>query len=161
MGFLFFVHHSTSMRTFVVAFLLSVIPAVASAQLTNGLDPPSALSNPSPADLSPESPQSFDAPGITYAIYTLPSSFTADSPAPFSVITLPTAFSYGSGPFSPYSKIPAGHVHNNISPIPSLSPFSIPSFSPFAPLFGSHSGAGMVQISTGILAACVVAVFAF
>ena len=140
-------------------FLTQTFTAFASAQLTNGFDPPSALSNPSPeADASPESPAS-PASAVTYAIYSL-SPIQADSPAPFSVITLPTAFSYGSGPFKPYTKISPGHVHNHISPIPSLSPFSIPSFSPWAPLFGSHSGAGMLQVSTGILIACVFAVFA-
>merc|ERR1712063_198387 len=157
MGFLYLFAHST-MKTFFVVLLLSVILAVVSAQRTNGFDPPSALSNPSPqfSPVSPESPVS--APGITFAIYSL-SPVSADSPAPFSVITLPTAFSYGSGPFSPHSKIPTGNLHNHLSPIPSLSPFSIPSSSPFAPLFGSHSDAGMVQMSTGILAACVIAVF--
>merc|ERR1712063_75103 len=158
MGFLYLFAHST-MKTFFVVLLLSVILAVVSAQRTNGFDPPSALSNPSP-QFSPVSPQSpVDAPGITYAIYSL-SPVSADSPAPFSVITLPTAFSYGSGPFSSFTKIPTGHLHNRVSPIPSLSPFSIPSFSPLAPLFGSHSGAGMLQTSTGILVACIIAVLA-
>merc|ERR1712010_146059 len=99
---------------------------------------------------SPVSPQSpVDVSGVIYAIYSL-SPVTANSPAPFSVITLPTAFSYGSGPFSPFTKIPTGGLHNHISPIPSLSPISIPSFSPFAPLFGSHSGAGALQMSMGV-----------
>merc|ERR1712000_231497 len=115
------VFFSFAMNTAVV-FLLGLLLAFASAQLTNGFDPPRALSNPSPeADASPESPAS-PASAVTYAIYSL-SPIQADSPAPFSVITLPTAFSYGSGPFKPYTKISPGHVHNHISPIPSLSPF--------------------------------------
>merc|ERR1712232_1220573 len=158
MGVFYFFLFLQAMKIFLNLVLLSILLAIVSAQRTNEFDPPSALSNPSPDDFSPLSP--VRPVSCTYATYSL-SPVSADSPAPFSVITLPTAFSYGSGPFSPFTKIPTGGLHNHISPIPSLSPISIPSFSPFAPLFGSHSGAGVLQMSMGVLIAALVTVLAF
>merc|ERR1711907_778346 len=145
------------MKTSVLVLLFSVFIAIVSAQTTEFL-PPSALAS-SPDTVSPVSPASPE--GITYVIYEL-SPLSAFSPSPFTnLIVLPSVFSYGSGPFSPYSKIPTSHLHNNVSPIPSLSPISFPTYSPFAPLFGSHSDAGALQMSMGLLVACIIAVFAF
>merc|ERR1712137_654523 len=129
--------------------LLSIFIVYVAAQGANGFDPPSALSNPSPPSaFSPVSP-------VSAATYTV-SQLSPQSPAPFSVVTLPSVFSAGSGPFSPYTKIPAHLLHKqHLSPIPSLSPFSIPDFSPFPPLFGSHGSADMIQVSMTVLVACV------
>merc|ERR1711862_220558 len=134
--------------------LFSALIAFASAQ-TSFL-PPSALAD-SPDNVSPDSPLSPIGDSVSYYIYEL----SPLSPSPFSdLIVLPSAFSYGSGPFRPFTKISDDDLNNHLS-VSSLSPITIPSYSPFAPLFGSHSGAGVIQMSMGLLVACVIAVFAF
>merc|ERR1711862_650884 len=111
---------------------MGALIAFASAQ-TSFL-PPSALAD-SPDNVSPDSPLSPIGDSVSYYIYEL-SPLSAFSPSPFSDLI------------------------NHLS-VSSLSPITIPSYSPFAPLFGSHSGAGVIQMSMGLLVACVIAVFAF
>merc|ERR1712080_783992 len=147
MGFFFSLN--TAMKSFLVVLLFSALIAFASAQ-TSFL-PPSALAD-SPDNVSPDSPLSPIGDSVSYYIYEL---------SPLSdLIVLPSAFSYGSGPFRPFTKISDDDLNNHLS-VSSLSPITIPSYSPFAPLFGSHSGAGVIQMSMGLLVACVIAAFAF
>merc|ERR1712137_704805 len=135
MGFFFSLN--TAMKSFLVVLLFSALIAFASAQ-TSFL-PPSALAD-SPDNVSPDSPLSPIGDSVSYYIYEL-SPLSAFSPSPF-------------------SKISDDDLNNHLS-VSSLSPITVPSYSPFAPLFGSHSGAGVIQMSMGLLVACVIAVFAF
>mmetsp|Transcript_34214 Transcript_34214/g.47772 ORF Transcript_34214/g.47772 Transcript_34214/m.47772 type:complete len:153 (-) Transcript_34214:69-527(-) len=151
------------MKTFVALLVLALALGV-SAQF----DPPSALEAPPPPSFS-FSPGYFSPDSPISPIPTSPTSPYSPisySPVEISVVTIPSAFSYGTGPFSPFTKIPShllgSHHNQQVSPLPSLSPFSIPPLAPFAPLFGSHSSdASMLQTSAGVAIACLVVVLAF
>lgn len=122
----------------------------------NGFDPPSALSR----SESPVAENTDSRPDtLSVQTYSL-TSLSTNSPAPFSVVTLPSAFSYGSGPFSTYTKIKGFLPRQHLNGKPSFPSFSIPPLSPWAPLFGSHNSAGFLQASFGVLVACAAVVLA-
>merc|ERR1719262_488757 len=144
------------MRSAVLAVLLVLVAVAFAQQQTNGFLPPTALqTSDEDVNISPLSPQStvqVDPP--TRVLYQL-SPVTPDSPVPFSVVTLPSAFNYNDGPFRPYTKID-GRINQHLN-APSLSPFSIQDFSPLAPLFGSHASndAGVQQVGFTVMGACL------
>mmetsp|Transcript_2762 Transcript_2762/g.9761 ORF Transcript_2762/g.9761 Transcript_2762/m.9761 type:complete len:150 (-) Transcript_2762:71-520(-) len=145
--------------------LLAVLVLGLALGVTAQFDPPSALEAPPPPSFS-FSPNYFTPESPLSPISTSPSSPISPvsySPVEISVVTIPSAFSYGTGPFSPFTKIPSHLLGSQkISPLPSISPFSIPPLAPFAPLFGSHSSdASMLQTSAGVAVACLAVVLAF